>query len=67
MNRKTANRILYIFALLFASSSAGMFLFLIFGNVRPDIRVSLMIQSGILLMCSLWLCVIIYRLRKTRE
>jgi hypothetical protein len=61
MNRKITNLILGCFATLFVVMSLAMILYLAFFDVADGTRWSLLIQSGILLLGSITLCIAIYR------
>lgn len=54
--------ILNLFALLFVIASIGIVVLLLAGDLPVSRKTSLLIQSGILLMCSIWLYVIIHKM-----
>lgn len=67
MNRRTVNMILNLFAFLFVIASIGMVVLLLAGDLPVSRKTSLLIQSGILLMCSIWLYVIIHKMTGKRN
>lgn len=67
MNRKTMNRILRCFAVLFVVMSVVMVSFLLFSDVITGNKTSLLIQSLILLLCSIWLFVVVRKSTKNKK
>lgn len=61
MNRRITNLVLGCFATLFVVMSLAMILYLAFFDVADVTKWSLMIQSFILLLGSVTLCIAIYR------
>ena len=67
MDRKTMNRILRCFAVLFVVMSIAMVSFLLFSDVIEGNKTSLFIQSLILLLCSIWLFVVVRKSTKNKK
>lgn len=65
MNRKTMNRILRCFAVLFVVMSIVMVSYLLFSDVITGNKTSPLIQSLILLLCSIWLFVVVRKSTKS--
>lgn len=64
MNRRTVNTILKCFSALFIMVSIIMIVCIAVGDIPDSRKVSLLVQSGILLLCSSWLCAVIYKTTK---
>ena len=67
MNRKTINIILKVIVTLFVLVSLGITVFLIVEDITVHNKISLMIQSGLLFICSLWLLRIIFKSTRNKD
>ena len=67
MNRKTMNWILRCFAVLFVVMSIVMVSFLLFSDMITGNKTSLLIQSLILLLCSIWLFIVVRKSTKSHK
>jgi hypothetical protein len=67
MNLNTINILLKIIVLLFILISLGIMIFLFVGDISGHNKVSLLIQSGVLLICSLWMLQVFKRVTKNKE
>ena len=67
MNRKTINTILKIIVILFVLVSLGMIIFLFVGGVSGHNKISLLIQSGLIFICSLCLLRVICKSTENKD
>ena len=67
MNRRTINIILKFFAALFVTVSIIMIVCMVVEDAPANKGTGLLVQSVILLLCSIWLCVAIYNTEKNQK